>query len=276
MSVNEMNANPLSRERIFAVPGSRISPERILIFQEVPSTNTLAKEMAAKGAPHGTVLIADRQSAGRGRLGRSFLSPPDVGVYFSIILRPHCRPQELMHLTCAAAVAMCDAVEHSFGFRPGIKWTNDLVWNGKKLGGILTELALNAKTGLVDYAIVGVGINCRQTMDQLDPAIADMACSVRMITGQDADRNILVAQMIRAMDACSAALLSGRAQMLERYRAGCITLGREVSILRGDEILHGTALDIDPEGGLMVRLASGQEITVSSGEVSIRGLYGYI
>ena len=107
--------------------------------------------LASQGAPHGTVLIADRQTGGRGRMGRSFLSPPGVGIYMSILLRPECAPQELMHLTCAVAAAMCRAVECAAGLRPGIKWTNDLVWGKQKFAGILTEMGLNAAGG-VDWA----------------------------------------------------------------------------------------------------------------------------
>ena len=269
-------SNPLSLNAIQTFLENHPWKDSIQVFDEVGSTNTLAKELAVKGAPAGTVLIADRQSAGRGRLGRTFLSPGGVGIYFSVILRPNCRPQELMHLTCAVAVAMCDAVESACGFRPGIKWTNDLVVGSKKLGGILTELSLNAKTGLVDYAVVGIGINCRQQSEDFDESIRNMACSARMVAGRDMDRNLLAAKMVRSLAEMDAKLLSDRAQMLERYRADCITLGREISILRGDEVSHGTALSIDDEGGLIVRLESGEIRTVNSGEVSIRGLYGYI
>lgn len=274
--VSVMSTNPLSLREIRRRLGEHDWSDGIHIFEEVPSTNTLAKELAVKGAPQGTVLIADRQSAGRGRLGRTFLSPGDVGMYFSLILRPNCPPGELMHLTCAVAAAMCDAVEEAFGFRPGIKWTNDLVYEGKKLGGILTELSLNPKTGLADWAIVGVGINCRQTREDFDPSIRDMACSARMITGNDADRNVLAAEMIRALERCSRDLLTGKAETLSLYRKNCVTLGREISILQGSALRHGTALDIDSEGGLVVRLDTGETEVVSSGEVSIRGLYGYI
>lgn len=271
-----MATNPLSLHRIQGVLGNHPWANRIQIFDEVGSTNTLAKELASQGAPSGTLLIADRQSAGRGRLGRTFLSPGDVGIYFSLILRPECRPQELMHLTCAVAVAMCDAVEAAFGFRPGIKWTNDLVVGTKKLGGILTELSLNPKTGLVDYAILGVGINCRQTHSDFDPAIRDMACSAAMVTGSDVDRNRLIAEMIRACESMNRTLLSGRSAMMDRYRADCITLGQQVSVVRGDEVYHALALDLDEEGGLVIRRENGAVETVTSGEVSVRGLYGYI
>lgn len=270
------NINPLSKELIQARLGEHPWSESIHVFVQVSSTNTLAKELAAQGAPSGTVLIADRQTSGRGRLGRTFLSPGDVGVYLSALIRPECAPAELMHLTCAVAVAMCDAVEAAIGFRPGIKWTNDLVVGSKKLGGILTELSLNPKSGLVDYAILGIGINCRQEAQDFDESIRNMACSARMVTGKDADRNLLAAEMIRALHRMEETLLTGRDEMMARYRADCITLGKEISILRGEDVFHGSALNIDAEGALIVRLDTGEIQTVNSGEVSIRGLYGYI
>ena len=252
------------------------SPWQVQIFEEIASTNTLLKELGRQGAPAGTVIVADRQTGGRGRLGRTFLSPGGVGVYLSALIRPNCAPTALMHLTCAVAVAMCDAVENAFGFRPGIKWTNDLVVGNKKLGGILTELGLDPKTGMVDHAVLGIGINCGQIESDFDESIRSMATSVRMVTGQNASRERLIAEMIKALDAMDRALLTSPAAILERYRADCITLGQDVSILRGDEIRHGWALDIDAEGGLIVRYDSGETGTVTSGEVSVRGLYGYI
>ena len=158
----------------------------VRVFDEVTSTNTLLKELGRQGAPAGTVLVADRQTGGRGRLGRTFLSPGGVGVYLSALIRPDCAPTELMHLTCAVAVAMCDAVEHAFGFRPQIKWTNDLVVGTKKLGGILTELGLDPKTGRVSYAVLGIGINCGQLEADFDESIRGMATSARMVLGHAA------------------------------------------------------------------------------------------
>lgn len=251
-------------------------PWQLNLFCEVESTNTLLKKMAAAGAPAGTVVIADRQTGGRGRLGRSFLSPGGMGVYLSALIRPDCAPTELMHLTCAVAVAMCDAVEKAFGFRPGIKWTNDLVVENRKLGGILTELGLDPQTGRVDYAVLGIGINCGQTEADFDESIRAMATSVRMVTGREADRELLIAEMVRALEAMDRELLNGPAALLDRYRRDCITLGQAVSIVRGDEVRHARALDIDAEGGLIVRYDSGETGTVTSGEVSVRGLYGYI
>ena len=141
---------------------SHLSPEypwkdRFDFLDTVNSTNTRLKAMAMDGAPHGTVVAADRQTGGRGRLGRVFLSPAGVGMYLSILLRPQCEPGALMHLTCASAVAMCDAVETAVGVRPRIKWTNDLLYGKRKLAGILSELGFTSQ-GTVDYAIVGIGV----------------------------------------------------------------------------------------------------------------------
>lgn len=254
------------------LPGSHPWQNQIFWYQTVDSTNILAKKMAADGAPHGTVVIADHQSAGRGRLGRSFDSPAGSGIYMSVILRPAQRPDQLMHLTCAVAVAMCSAVEAACGFRPGIKWINDLVAGGKKLAGILTELALDPKTGLVDYAIVGIGINCGQKPEDFPPALSAIACSVRMITGQSVDLARLAAAMIQALEAMD---LSQKEAILARYRADCVTLGAEVAVIRGEQRRTGQAIGLDSDGGLIVRYDGGTEETVNSGEVSIRGLYGY-
>lgn len=243
-------------------------------FNTIDSTNVAAREMAAQGAPHGTILIAGHQTGGRGRLGRSFSSPAGMGVYLSVILRPQCLPAELMHLTCAAAVAACDAVEAAAGFRPGIKWTNDLVANSRKLGGILTELSLEA--GRVQYAVIGIGINCRQQPDDFPPELQDLACSLASVTGADVSCAHMAAALVDALARMDSCLISGKAGIMDRYRADCITLGREVQLLRADQTRYGTALAVDDQGGLTVRFTDGTTETVTSGEISIRGMYGYV
>lgn len=243
-------------------------------YDAIPSTNAQAKAMAANGAPEGTVLIADSQSAGRGRLGRSFCSPAASGIYMSVILRPNRAPAELMHLTCAAGVAMCDALEEALGFRPGIKWINDLVVGSKKLGGILTELSINPKTGLVDYAVVGIGINCSQQSEDFPPELQEIACSAAMVTGAVVDRAQLAAAMICSLERMSRDL-SNPAATMERYRADCVTIGREVTVIRGEERSNGTALTIQDDGSLLVQYHDGHTAAVNSGEVSVRGLLGY-
>ena len=245
-------------------------------LEETDSTNDQLKKLARQGAPHGTVLIADRQSGGHGRMGRSFHSPGGVGIYFSILLRPQCAPAELMHLTCATAVAMCEAVEAAAGFRPGIKWTNDLVYRKRKLGGILTELGLSAG-GTVDYAIIGIGINCCQKKADFAEDIRDIAASLSMVTGEEIDRAKVAAAMMDALYRMDRQLLTEKAAILDAYRRDCITIGQEVSLLRvGEEVRHGRAVDMDDEGALIVEFADGHAETVNSGEVSVRGMYGYL
>lgn len=259
---------------------SHLSPDypwadRFRFFPSIDSTNDRLKRLAAQGASHGTVLAADCQTGGHGRRGRSFLSPQGVGIYLSILLRPDCAPTELMHLTCAAGVAMCSAVERTAGFRPGIKWTNDLVFGRRKLGGILTELSLNPQGG-VDWAIIGIGINCCQQPGDFPAEIRDIAGSLAMVTGTQIDRSRVAAAMMQALWEMDGDLLTDRASILDRYRQDCITIGQEVSLVRGDTVRHGKALDIDFQGALIVEFAPGQMEAVNSGEVSVRGMYGYV
>lgn len=247
----------------------------IQYFETITSTNDVLKVMAREGAPEGTVLIADCQTGGRGRLGRSFLSPPDTGVYLSLLLRPNCSPAQLMHLTCAAAEAMCEAVENAAGFRPGIKWTNDLVFEKHKLCGILTELGFSPD-GRVDYAVIGIGINCRQKQADFAPEIRDFAGSLEMFSGFPIDRAKVAAEMVRALFTMNQALLADRESILAGYRRDCITLGKRVQVISADSTRTGTALDIDRDGGLIVAFDSGKTEAVSFGEVSVRGMYGYL
>ena len=249
--------------------------EQLLYFKSIDSTNTRAKELARANALHGTVLIADSQTGGRGRLGRGFHSPAASGIYMSVIIRPKCKPSELMHLTCAAAVAACDAVEKATGIRPGVKWINDLVYGRRKLAGILTELGL-AKNGSVDYAIIGIGINCSQKERDFPEEIRNIATSLEMIAERSVDRAKIAAALIEEMEIISRELISGKENLMRRYRADCVTIGQSISLLRGETVHHGIALDLDDQGGLVVRFDDGHTEAVNSGEVSIRGMYGYL
>lgn len=249
--------------------------DRLHWFDSIGSTNDHIRSLAKAGAPHGTAVLAGHQTSGHGRRGRSFHSPEGVGVYLSILLRPGCTPPELMHLTCATAVAMCDAVENAAGIRPGIKWTNDLVFGKRKLGGILTELGFTAN-GMVDYAIIGIGINCCQRAGDFPEEIRDMAGSLAMVTGRDIDRSRVAAAMLEALLQMDAALLTGKADTLRRYREDCVTLGQKVVLVRGEEKRYGKALEIDENGALIVEFDHGNREIVNSGEVSIRGMYGYV
>ena len=241
-------------------------PWDIQYIESIGSTNT-----ALRDAPHGTVLIAGTQTGGRGRMGRSFHSPAGKGLYLSVLLRPSCKAQELMHLTCAAAVAAAEAIDLDCG----IKWTNDLVLGNKKLGGILTELSLNPD-GTVKWAIIGIGINRAHSLSDFPEELRHMATSLALESENPPTAAELAASVILSLKKMWGSLLSGKEQMLAAYRRRCVTLGKEISLVRGEEIRHGTALDVDEEGALLVRFSDGHTEAVSSGEVSIRGMYGYV
>ena len=241
-------------------------------FESIDSTNTYLQSLAAKGAPAGTVILANRQDAGRGRLGRTFHSHAGSGIYMSVLLRPNCKPEQLMHLTCAVAVAVCRAVENSVGFRPQIKWVNDIVWNGKKLGGILTALSLS-KEGLVDHAIVGIGLNCAH--QDFPVEIANIATSLESVSGKSIHRDQLAAALVATLETMSRELIVEQTRYLEEYRQNCVVIGKAVRLIRGDETRDATILDIDANGALLVRLSDGALETVNSGEVSLRTTQGY-
>ena len=268
--------NCLSGGEVLAWLGDHPWADRIRILDTVDSTNNLCKALAAQGAPSGAVVVADQQTGGRGRMGRAFFSPPGKGVYLSVILRPEAAPRQLLHLTCAFAAAMCDGVERACGLRPEIKWTNDLISGGRKLAGILTELSIEAESGHVQYAVLGIGVNCCQRPGEFPPEVADKAGSLEMALGAAVDRNRLTAEMIRAAEELSRTLISEKEMWMGKYRRSCVTIGKEVEVLRLDSMEKGLALDVDEDGGLLVRYSDGREETVSSGEVSVRGLYGYV
>ena len=244
--------------------------DRIQYFDTIDSTNTYAKKLAMEGAAAGTVIIAGRQTAGRGRLGRSFSSPENMGIYLSVILRPNCKPTDIMHLTCATGVAALEAIALP---DVGIKWTNDLVMGKRKLGGILTELSVDPATGNVAWVVVGIGINCCQKSWDFPDEIRHMACSLG-IDWQDVPW--LVADLINSIWQMDRDLLSKKADIMSSFRKKCVTIGSQISVVRGDDIRHGTAVAVDDEGGLLVQYPGGGSEIVTSGEVSIRGMYGYL
>ena len=243
-------------------------------YPTIDSTNTQAKQLAREGAPHGTVLVAGHQTGGRGRMGRSFVSPEGLGVYLSVILRPNCEPAKLMHLTCAAGVAMMEAVEAVSGVRPQVKWINDLVVDTKKLGGILTEMSVDK--GMVEYAVIGIGINCLQKDGDFPPEIADLATSLSLSAGKAIQPEVLIAAMMEALWNMDRKLFAEKAQIMADYKANCITIGKEIQVIKGDQILPGKAYDLEENGGLWVEYPNGSRQCVSSGEVSVRGMYGYV
>jgi len=253
-------------------------PWRDLIhwFDTTDSTNLQAKKFATAGAPHGTSLIAGAQTAGRGRLGRHYHSIADKGLYISLILRPNCKPEELMHLTCAVAVATVNAIEECTGYRPGIKWINDIVSNKRKLGGILTELSIDAKTGIVSSAIIGIGINCSHAHSDFPVELQEIATSLLIETGIEINRYSLAGKIIENLWRLDAILLHEQTVIMGQYRRDCITLGKGISVIRTDTVQYGKALNVNEDGSLTIQYSNGETENVLSGEVSIRGMYGYI
>lgn len=251
-------------------------PANLICLEEIDSTNSFLKRLALEGAAHTTVAVANSQSGGRGRMSRSFESPRDKGIYLSVLLRPNLPPEKLMSITALTAVAMCDAVERTCGERPQIKWTNDLVLHGKKLCGILTEMALEGETGMVQSLVIGVGINVHHREEDFTEEVAKMASSLSVETGRFVSRPRLAAEMIAALLRLAESLGGEVAPWLEAYRRDCLTLHREVQLLWSEDREIVFAEDVDEQFGLVVRHKDGRVTTVRSGEVSVRGLYGYI
>lgn len=257
--------------------GTETVGKTLYCFESIDSTNSFLKRAAAEGAPNGAVAVADEQTAGRGRRGRSFSSGAGRGVYLSALLRPRLSPKKVLPLTALGAVAACNAVERACGVRPQIKWTNDLVLNGKKLSGTLTELSLEGESGALDYAVIGIGVNCNNAREDFPPELRDIATSLCLETGRRVCRAALAAALIEELDGLYAALQGGdTAAYLAAYRRDCLTLGREVQLLWQDAREKVTALDVDEQFGLVVRHEDGRVETVRTGEVSVRGLYGYV
>ena len=267
---------PLERERVLRLLEDHPWHGHIIVLDSIDSTNNYLKLLGGQGAPDGTVAMSDEQTGGRGRQGRSFASPKGVGLYYSLLLRPDCAPAEVSHMTAMVAVATCDAIEAAAGVRPGIKWTNDIILNGKKLVGILTEMSVEWESGTLEYLVTGIGINCNHRVSDFPPEVQSVATSLSMELGHTVDRCLLAAELTRALYRVSRELVTGKREWLDRYRQDCITIGRQVQVIRGENRRTGTALDIDENGGLIVRYDTGETSVVYSGEVSVRGLYGYV
>ena len=263
--------------RRFLKPTERVGRE-LRCFDEIDSTNNYAKHLAASGGGDGTVIVANCQTAGRGRMDRSFQSPRDKGIYLTVLLRPEVPMERLMSVTAMAGVAVCEAVEQVCGVRPLLKWPNDPVLGGKKLCGILTELSLEAETGRLQSLVLGIGLNVLQTPEDFSPEIREIATSLAQALGHPVSRPALAAAEIEALDRLYTALRTGDLPpYLAAYRRDCVNLGKTVQLIGPDGSREtAEALDIADDFGLVVRTAAGERKTVRSGEVSVRGLYGYV
>ncbi len=268
-----MNSVPL--DMTLALRGCRVG-SRLLCMDSVDSTNNEAKRRATLGTEEGLVILSDHQSSGRGRAGRTFHSPQDRGLYLSALLRPALPPEDVVNFTAWAAVAVCDGIQSVCGVRPRIKWTNDLVLNGKKLCGILTELGLDQKTGALDYLVVGIGVNVDHTDQDFPEDLRSIATSLRMELGQPVDRATLTVEIIRALDRMYTRFPNDKDAYLKQYRSDCLTVGNPVRLITPASCRDAFATGIDEDFRLLVEFPDGSTQAVSTGEVSVRGIYGYV
>lgn len=244
--------------------------QTIYFYEETDTTNNRARELALEGAPEGTLVVAEKQTAGRGRRGKVWESPLGTGIWMSLVLRPQIAPTEASVLTLLCGLATAEAIEAETGLSAGIKWPNDILINGKKAVGILTEM--DCEMSEVHFVIPGIGINVNTA--SFPPEIAEIATSLYLECGKTVSRRRLVHKVLERLEEHYETFLrtGSFAAMLEDYRKHCITLGKEVHVL-GREPFFAEALDITPEGELLVRRAdNGKEEVVFSGEVSIRGV----
>lgn len=246
--------------------------QQVLCLAETDSTNRVLLQMAAEGAPEGQVVLADCQTAGRGRLGRSFSSPAGYGLYFSYLFRTTPDP---MLLTAHTAVAVSDAVEAVCGLRPQIKWVNDLLLperaDGqlKKNCGILAQ-AVTAEDGRVPGIVVGIGINVHEDTTDFPEELQGIACSLFTATGRHVARARLAAELITAMDGLRQPDAAKEAALLRQYRSHSLLPGKAITVIRGEHKKSAEALRIGDDFSLLVRYEDGSEERLRSGEVSVR------
>lgn len=261
-----LRSDKLSAEAI--MPMVEEDGVQVLVYEELDSSNLEAKRLAAGGAPHGTVVIAGRQTAGRGRLGRSFASPQGGGLYMSILLRPHLAASLAVDVTTLAGVAVCETLEKLTGKKPGIKWVNDIFLNGKKICGILTEAVTDVETGMIDSLVLGIGINVTTPIEELPEEVRKVAGSVFEGEEPSASRAQIAAGIIHEVMSRQETL--GKHVHMDEYRARCFILGQRVTFLRDERHYEGVAETILDDGALQVRLDSGEIMILQSGEVSVR------
>ncbi len=240
----------------------------IFFFPSIGSTNTEAAELAARGQREGTVIIADNQTEGRGRRGRTWLSPAGKNLYLSIIVRPDFPPRDAAMLTFMSAVACASAIQRLSSVRLSVKWPNDLMVADRKLGGILTEMKTDANG--INYAVIGIGININLAGPDMPDNIRETATSVMLQTGQPQSRTLYALEIIKSLDCWYAILLeSGKGRVIDAWKSLSSTLGRTVTAAKGDVKLTGLAEGIDGEGALILRLPDSSAIKINAGDVTI-------
>jgi BirA family biotin operon repressor/biotin-[acetyl-CoA-carboxylase] ligase len=249
----------------------------IHVYESVDSTNNVLKGLASEGAKSGTVVVSDHQTGGKGRRGRSFSSPAGVGIYLSYLLKPESGFEKISDLTSWTAVAVADAIKNAYGLDTQIKWVNDLLMNRKKICGILTEATVEGESGFIDTCIIGIGVNVNE--DSFPEEISGIATSLSIENGgRKFFRSKLASEIIRSMDVLKDNWPDS-SYYLERYRELNITTGSKITaysqMLENGNGRTGTAIAINDDYSLQVEFDDGSVENLRSGEVSVRGLYGY-
>lgn len=238
----------------------------ITVLSVTDSTNTQAKKLAADKAPHGTMLLAEEQTAGRGRSGKSFFSPRGDGLYMSVILKPQSGMDSPQMITVAAAVAVCRAIEKLTELEPQIKWVNDVYLDGKKICGILSEAVTDFESGEIESIVVGVGVDCTIEQESLP---SELRAIVGSLGGAAVSRSRLAALIAEGiLDSFENLKSKG---LMDEYRKRSLMQGKEISFTRGNENLSATVTGISDSGALLVRLKNGEDASLSSGEVTLTG-----
>lgn len=255
---------------------TRFIGREIIYFDSITSTSTYAKKAAEEPFAEGTVIIAEEQTAGRGRLGRQWISTRGKGIWMSIMLKPDILPADAPKLTIAAAYAVAKALRSCCRLDARIKWPNDIVVEGKKLCGILTEMSAEADE--IKNVIVGIGINANLEQKDFGPEVSSIATSIRLETGSAVSRKDLAASVLNEFEEVYEVFAREGSikPLLDEYKNKSAVLGKEIRVISKKEEIVGLAVDISEEGHLVVRLGDGTIKEIMSGEVSVRGLCGYI
>ena len=250
--------------------------KEIIFLDSIDSTNNYAKKKAARGFEDGTIIIAEKQTSGRGRLGREWKSSIGKGIWMTIMLKPRVKPEKAAQLTLMTAYAVNKSIRNICGLESYIKWPNDIVINGKKACGILTEMG--AEIDRINYLLVGIGINANTEPEIFAKMDLNHATSLKIEKDESIDRKLLVVDILKNFeDLYYDFVKSGSIRnIIEDYKKVSATLGKEVKLLTRSEELFGLAIDMTCQGELMVLMDSGEMKKVSSGEVSIRAKNGYV
>ncbi|WP_425059754.1 Bifunctional ligase/repressor BirA [Sporomusa carbonis] len=242
--------------------------QEIHYFSEIGSTNNEAKKLATNGCPEGTIVVAEAQITGRGRLARGWFSPPGKGIWLSVVLRPPFSPMDAAKCTLMAAVGVNRAINSVTGTGCGIKWPNDILWQGRKVVGILTEMS--AEMDAINYVVIGMGINVNIDQQDFPSEIAATATSLAVAAGRRISRVKLLTAILAELESTyNTVKASGFAPVLADWRQQSITLGQQVDVRGVERHFTGLAVDIDADGALLIKTPNGIE-RVLAGDVSIR------